>query len=289
MSEYVILTDSTCDLPQKIAQDMELSVISLSVLLEEKSYKNYLDGRELSFQKFYDSMRNKQLPTTAAVNVYDFMEIMKPILAAGKDILYLGFSSAMSGTYSAGCVAAKELLQTFPDRKVVTVDSLAASLGEGLLVYLCALEKKKGKSIEEVKAFAEENKFHMCHMFTVDDLFHIMRGGRVTKTTAIFGSILGIKPILRVDDQGLMDTIGKARGRKNAIRNIVETVKNTITDPNLPVFIGHGDCEEEAQMVADMLRESVGVKDITINYIGVVCGSHSGPGILGIFYHGNKR
>lgn len=289
MNEYIILTDSTCDLPADIAEDLNLSVISLSVLIDDHNYKNYLDGRELSFQDFYDSMRNKKLPTTSAVNVFDFLELMEPILASGKDILYLGFSSAMSGTYSAGCVAAKELLQKYPNRKILTVDSLSASLGEGLFVYLCAMEKKKGNTIEQVQAFAEANKMHMCHLFTVDDLFHIKRGGRISASTAIFGSILGIKPILRVDDGGLMNTIGKARGRKGAMKELVDVVKKTITDPELPIFIGHGDCLNEAEQVAQMLKEQVGAKKVIINYIGVVCGSHSGPGILGIFYHGKKR
>ncbi len=289
MNEYVILTDSTCDLPADMAMELNLSVISLSVLLDEKNYKNYLDGRELSFQDFYDSMRNKKLPTTSAVNVFDFLEIMEPILASGKDILYLGFSSAMSGTFSAGCVATKELLQKYPKQKILTVDSLSASLGEGLLVYLCAMEKKRGSTIEQLQAYAEANKMHICHLFTVDDLFHIKRGGRISSSTAIFGSILGIKPILRVDEGGLMNTIGKARGRKGALRELVNLVKETITNPEMPIFIGHGDCLNEAEQVAMMLKEQVGAKKVFINYIGVVCGSHSGPGILGIFYYGKKR
>ncbi len=289
MNEYIILTDSTCDLPADIAQELGLLVVSLSVILDGTSYKNYLDGRELSFQDFYESMRNKKLPTTSAVNVYDFLELMEPILVSGKDILYLGFSSPMSSTYSAGCVAIKDLKQKYPERKILTVDTLSASLGEGLLVYLCAMEKKKGCTIEEVQAFAEANKMHICHLLTVDDLFHIKRGGRISASSAILGSMLGVKPILQVDDGGLMNTIGKARGRRAAIRSIVDMIKDNITDLELPIFIGHGDCLDEAEQVAEMLKEQVGVKKVIINYIGVVCGSHSGPGILGIFFHGKKR
>lgn len=289
MNDYQILTESTCDLPADLADKFNLAVAPLSVLIDGKNYTNYLDGRELSFPEFYNFLRQRKLPNTTAVNVYQFLTIMEPILQSGKDILYLGFSSAMSGSYNAGCAAATELLAKYPERKIYTVDTLSASLGQGLLVYLAAQEKANGKSIEAVRDFAEANKLNMCHCFTVNDLFYIMRGGRVSATTAVIGSILNIKPILRVDDSGLMDTIGKARGRKAALNKLVESVEETMTDPDLPIFIGQGDCKEDAVYLSEMIGKRLGAKNIIIGDIGIVCGSHSGPGIIAVFYHGKKR
>lgn len=289
MSDYLILTESTCDLPAVMADELNLSVAPLSVLIDGKNYTNYLDGRELSYSEFYNFLRQKKLPNTTAVNVYQFLSIMEPILQAGKDILYLGFSSAMSGSYNAGCAAATELLAKYPERKIYTVDTLSASLGQGLLVYLAAREKANGKSIEEVRYYAEANRLNMCHSFTVNDLFYIMHGGRVSATTAVIGSILSIKPILRVDDNGLMDSIGKARGRKAALNKLVDNIEEALTDPDLPIFIGHGDCKEDADYLSARMSEKLGVKNIIIGDIGIVCGSHAGPGIIGVFYHGKER
>lgn len=289
MNDYLIVTESTCDLPVALADELDLAVAPLSVLLDGKSYTNYLDGRELSLPQFYNLLRQKKLPNTTAVNVYQFLTIMEPILQSRKDILYLGFSSAMSGSYNAGCAAATELLTKYPERKIYTVDTLSASLGQGLIVYLAAQERAKGKSIEDVRDFVEANKLNMCHWFTVNDLFYIMRGGRVSATSAVIGSMLNIKPILRVDDTGLMDTIGKARGRKAALNRLADAIEETITDPDLPIFIGHGDCQEDAEFLADKIRERLGAKNIIITYIGIVCGSHAGPGIIAVFFHGKKR
>lgn len=289
MNDYIILTDSTIDLPDQIAKELELTVAPLTVTINDKSYKNYLDEREITLSDFYAAMRNKALPVTTAVNIYEFEEIIEPILKSGKDILYIGFSSAMSSTFSDGCIAAEELLHKYPERKVVTVDTLSASCGQGLLLYLAVQEKRKGKSMEEVKSFVEENRLHICHLFTVDDLIHVMRGGRASKGTAIMGTILNIKPILRVTDEGLMQTISKARGRKSAIRSIADTVAQTITDPEMPIFIGHGDCIEDAQILSSLITEKTGAKDIHLFILGPVCASHSGPGLLGAFYHGKNR
>lgn len=289
MNDYQILTESTCDLPANLADELNLAVAPLSVLIDGKSYTNYLDGRELSYPEFYNFLRQKKVPNTTAVNVYQFLTIMEPILQSGKDILYLGFSSAMSGSYNAGCAAATELLAKYPERKIYTVDTLSASLGQGLLVYLAAQEKAKGKSIEAVHDYAEANKLNMCHCFTVNDLFYVMHGGRVSATTAVIGSMLSIKPILRVDDNGLMDTTGKVRGRKAALNKLVETLDETMTDPDLPIFIGHGDCKEDADHLSDMISERLGAKNIIISDIGIVCGSHAGPGIIAAFYHGKNR
>ena len=289
MADYVILTDSTCDLPAEVAERNDLLLVHLSVLLEGKVYTNYLDGRELSYEDFYGSMRNKKLPTTSAVNMADFLDTMEPVLEEGKDILYIGFSSTMSGTYNAGCAAARELLEKYPDRKILTVDSRCATTGEGLLVELCAMEKAKGKSIDEVAKFAEDNKMRIRHMFTVDDLFHLVRGGRTTRATAIIGSMLGIKPMLTVNIEGLVDAFDKTRGRKKAFKMIVEDVAENITDPSLPLYVSHGDDEKGAEELAAMIKERVGCTDIRISYLGVVCGCHGGPGLVGVFYYGKER
>ncbi|MCQ2080293.1 MAG: DegV family protein [Lachnospiraceae bacterium] len=289
MSDYVIVTDSTCDLPQEMADEMNIKVVRLHVLLDGKSYENYLDGRELSFPDMYNAMRNKKLPTTSQATYQGFLECFEPILNEGKDILYVGFSGAMSGTYQAGCLCANDMLEKYPDRKILTVDSLAASSGEGLLVYLCAKKKEEGLSLEEVQMYGKENALHMCHTFTVADLMHIMRGGRASKGSAIIGTIIGIKPILRINEEGLIEAYDKIRGRKRAISKVIETFKENVTDLDTPVFVSHGDCEEEALDMARRLKEEVGIKNVIINYVGAVCGCHGGPDILAIFYHGKKR
>lgn len=287
MADFVILTDSTCDLLPEVAEKYDIRVAMLSVLLDGNVYKNYLDGRELSFKDLFDSMRNKKLPTTSAVNVTDFMELMEPDLQAGKDILYIGFSAIMSGTYNAGCVAAKELLEKYPERKILTVDTKCATLGEGLIAELCAIERDKGKTIEETYEFAIEHSKNIRHMFTVDDLFHLVRGGRATKATAIIGSMLGIKPLLNVNTEGKVDAYAKARGRKKAFKMIVEDAKQHVLDKDIPFYIAHGDDFEGAEVLAKLIRDEVGCTDVRIGYLGAVCGCHGGPDLVGAFYLGN--
>ena len=289
MYNYAILTESTCDLPAQLAAELDLHVVRLHVLLDGKDYENYLDGRELSFKSLYDSMREKKLPTTSLATYDSFYSEMKEILDAGQDILYIGFSSTMSGTQNNGRLAAADLLEQYPERRIEIVDSLSASIGEGLLVYLCAGKRKDGASLDEVAAYAREAVPHMSHFFTVNDLMHVMRGGRATKSSAILGSMLGIKPIMNVNDDGLMDKLMTIRGRKQSIRKIVELVKENMESPDAPVFVGHGDCIEEAEQLAAMLRNECGITDITISYIGAVCGCHAGPGVLAVFYVGKKR
>lgn len=285
MSDFVILTDSTCDLPQEIADKYDIRVACLSVLLNGNVYKNYLDGRELSFPELYRNMRVKNLPNTSAVNVQDFIDIMEPDLAAGKDILYIAFASALSGTYNSGCVAAQELLEKYPDRKIECIDTKCATAGEGLMVELCAMEKEKGKSFEEVVAYAKANLDNVRHMLTVDDLFHLVRGGRATASVAVFGSMLGIKPILNVNANGKVDAYAKVRGRKKAFKMIVEDVEKHVLDKSLPLYIAHGDDAEGAEDLAAQVR-AIGCTDVRITWLGAVCGCHGGPGLVGAFYLG---
>ena len=196
MSNYVLLTDSSADLPAKLYKELDIELLPLSFILEEKSYLNLPDESTMRFHDFYELLRGGKNVTTSAINVETFRETFLPFLKEGKDVLYLGFSSGLSGTFSAGHIAAQELMEEYPERKILCVDTLCASLGQGMLVYLTAKKRLEGASIEEAAAFAEENKLHLCHWFTVDDLFFLKRGGRISAATALVGSALGIKPIL---------------------------------------------------------------------------------------------
>lgn len=290
MSEYVLITDSSADLSQEMVQELGVTVLPLSFTIQGKTYRNYPDNREMDLPLFYDMLRAGELATTSAVNVAEYTQAVEPILQEGKDVLILAFSSGLSSTYQASVLAAGELREKYPDRKIYTVDTLCASLGQGLLVYLAAQEQRKGKSIEEVRDWAEETKLHLCHQFTVDDLHFLKRGGRISATTAVVGSMLQIKPVLHVDNEGHLINIGKARGRQASLKALVDKMEKTVTEEGRKtVFISHGDCRKDAVAVADMVRERFGTQDIRINYVGPVIGAHSGPGTLALFYLGTER
>ena len=290
MSEYVLITDSSADLSQEMVQELGVTVLPLSFTIQGKTYRNYPDNREMDLPLFYDMLRAGELATTSAVNVAEYTQAMEPILQEGKDVLILAFSSGLSSTYQASVLAAGELREKYPDRKIYTVDTLCASLGQGLLVYLAAQEQRKGKSIEEVRDWAEETKLHLCHQFTVDDLPFLKRGGRISATTAVVGSMLQIKPVLHVDNEGHLINIGKARGRQASLKALVDKMEKTVTEEGRKtVFISHGDCRKDAVTVADMVRERFGNQDIRINFVGPVIGAHSGPGTLALFYLGTER
>ena len=290
MNTFSIVTDSSCDLPAPMAQEMDLTVLPLAFVMQGKEYYNYLDEREIPLHTFYEALRAGQPCTTSAVNVAEYTQAVEPILQEGKDVLILAFSSGLSSTYQASVLAAGELREKYPDRKIYTVDTLCASLGQGLLVYLAAQEQRKGKSIEEVRDWAEETKLHLCHQFTVDDLHFLKRGGRISATTAVVGSMLQIKPVLHVDNEGHLINVGKARGRQASLKALVDKMEKTVTEEGRKtVFISHGDCRKDAVTVADMVRERFGTQDIRINFVGPVIGAHSGPGTLALFYLGTER
>ncbi len=287
MENYVILTDSSCDLPKELAAELDLHVISLEAVFDNGTTK--LDS-EIDVKDFYTQLREKVQITTSAVGIDRFLNFIEPFLAEGKDVLYLGFTSGLSGTFNAGFVASQELSEKYPDRKVYAVDTLCASLGEGLLVYLCAKMRQEGKNIEEVRTFAEENKLHLCHWFTVDDLFFLKRGGRVSAATAVMGTMLSIKPVMHVDNKGRLVNVEKARGRKASLDTLFAKMKATAIEPEKQTcFICHGDCEEDAKYVADRMKKELGVPEVIIGYTGPVIGAHSGPGTLAIFYLGTER
>ena len=290
MRDYVIMTDSCCDLTAQMADELGLVVLPLSLQMGGKTYRNWLDGRDIGFQDFYARIRGGETATTSAINVGDFEEKMREVLQSGRDILCINFSSALSTTYQSAVIAAEELQGEFPDAKILVVDSLCASLGQGLLVYLCAREKKSGKTLEEVRAFAEETKGRVCHWFTVDDLNHLKRGGRISAATALFGTMLAIKPVMHVDDGGHLTPVGKARGRRASLLALVDQMAESAVDPAAQtVFISHGDCGEEARFLADEITRRLGVKDININFVGPVIGNHSGPGTMALFFIGTHR
>ena len=290
MRDFVIMTDSCCDMTAALAQELELTVLPLSLHMGDAVYRNWLDGREIGFQDFYAKIRSGNLATTSAVSVGESSAEMRKILSAGKDILCINFSSALSATYQSASIAAQDLREEFPEAKILVVDSLCASLGQGLLVYLCAQERRKGRSLEEVHAFAEETKGKVCHWFTVDDLNHLKRGGRISAATALFGTMLSIKPVMHVDDGGHLVPVSTARGRRSSLLALVDRMEATAIDPaNQTVFISHGDCEGDALFVAGEITRRFGTKDIRINYVGPVIGNHSGPGTLALFFLGTKR
>lgn len=235
-------------------------------------------------------LRDGEMATTAAVNVGEFTALLEPMLQAGKDVLILAFSSGLSATYQSSAIAVEELAAKYPERKIYTVDTLCASLGQGLLVWYAVQEKNKGGSIEAVRDWAEAHKLNLCHWFTVDDLHFLKRGGRVSAATAVVGSMLQIKPVLHVDNEGHLINMGKARGRHASLTALVDHMEQTAIDPGAQtVFISHGDCLEEAERVADDVRKRFGVKEIIINNVGPVIGAHSGPGTMALFFMGRER
>ena len=288
MSDFVIVTDSSADLSAEMVAELGLEVLPLSFTVQGKTYHNYPDGREMDLNAFYRMLRDGEMATTSAVNVAEYTAMLEPLLQAGKDVLVLAFSSGLSTTYQSSVIAVNELAEQYPDRKICTVDTLCASMGQGLLVWLAAQEQKKGKSLEEVRDWVEENKLRLCHWFTVDDLHFLKRGGRISAATAVVGTMLSIKPVLHVDDEGHLISMGKARGRGASLTALVDHMEQTATDVDT-VFISHGDCLADAEKVAADVRKRFGTRDVVINTIGPVIGAHAGPGTVALFFLGTKR
>ena len=289
MNEYVITTDNNSDLPEKYLTEHGVGCMYLSYAMDGK---NYTHGNFLPEHEFYEAMRNGSMPTTAQVNPENARVLLEPYLKEGKDILHIAFSSGLSGTYNSCRIAAEELMEEYPDRKIIIIDSLAASLGQGLLVYLAQEKKEQGEDIETVARWAEENKLHIVHLFTVNDLNHLYRGGRVSRTTAVVGSMLNIKPVLHVDNDGKLTAIGKVRGRKKSLQELVKLMDvklGSYHDTCHTIFISHGDCEDEANYVAEKVKEKYQINTIIMNQVGATIGAHSGPGTMALFFLGDER
>ncbi len=290
MSDYVILTDSSADLSAELVEELGVEVLPLSFTMEEQTYRNWPDNREMDPAEFYKKLRDGGLATTSAVNVGDYTDAIEPFLKAGKDVLVLAFSSGLSTTCNSARIAAHDLSEEYPDRTVAVVDTLCASLGQGLLVWYAAQRKKAGQSLEEVRTWVEEHKLNLCHWFTVDDLMFLKRGGRISAATAVLGTMLSIKPVMHVDDEGHLIKVGTARGRGASLKALVDHMEQTVLDlKDQVIFISHGDCLTDAQKVAQDVRQRFGVETVIINYVGPVIGAHSGPGTVALFFLGSKR
>lgn len=290
MADYQIVTDSTADLTAEMIEDLRLQVIPLCYTLDGKTCHNIPGGGEMSDHEFYEKLRAGKMSTTAQINSEEFITQFTPFLETGKDVLYLAFSSGLSGTCQSAMIAQKELREKFPDRRIEVFDTLCASMGEGLLAYHAAMLKKSGKSMDEVLVWLKENVLCLCHWFTVDDLNHLKRGGRVSAATALVGTALGIKPVLHVDNEGHLINVSKTRGRKASLDALVKRMEETALDPEKQtVFISHGDCLEDAQYVERQVREKLGVREVYLNFIGPVIGAHSGPGTVALFFLGKER
>jgi DegV family protein with EDD domain len=290
MNNCVIVADSCCDLPSKLADELGVVIIPLSFMLKGIEYHNYLDERQISSSDFYNLVRSGEQSTTSAINSETYKAIFSPLLSSGSDIIYICLSSGLSASYQFSALAAAELAEEFPDRNICMIDSLSASMGMGLLVYLAAKKKELCASFVELRDYIEEIKHRVCHWFTVDDLNHLRRGGRISLTTAAIGIMLNIKPVLHVDIDGHLVSVSKARGRKKSLEELVERMAATAVEPeSQTVFVSHGDCLPDAEYVAELVRSRFGVKDIVISSIGPVIGSHSGPGTAALFFLGAPR
>ncbi len=286
-NEYVIITDSGSDLSSEMAAELGVKIVPLSYTMDDGEP---IPGDKADLKSFYSALRAGGKATTSAANLDDFTKAIEEYAKEGKDVLYIGFSSGLSSTASTGRLACSELSEEYPDVKLYAIDSLCASLGLGMLVYLAAQKKSEGKTIEEVRDWVEANKMSMAHHFTVNDLFFLKRGGRVSAATAVVGSMLSIKPLLHVDDEGHLISIGKARGRKGSLEGLVKACEKTAIAPETQtMFISHGDCEDEAIQLADMIKEKLNPVDVKIGCIGPVIGAHAGPGTLAFFFLGTER
>ena len=283
---YQIITDSCCDFTQQQYQELGVACAPLTVLYKGESHDNFSDPADV--KAFYDELRGGVTASTAAVNPDGWAAPMEEALKEGKDVLVMAFSSGLSTTYQSAVIAAKDLREVYPDRKIYVVDTLCAALGQGLLVWHACKQRDAGMDIDSLQAWLEEHKLNICHWVTVDDLSHLKRGGRISATTALVGTMLNIKPIIYVDNDGHLINTAKVRGRKAAMELLVNKLKETGTDFET-IFIAHGDCPEDAAALEALAREKCGVKNVITGYVGPVIGAHTGPGVLVVFFMGTHR
>ena len=292
MREYVLMTDSCCDLPDQMAKDLQLEVLPLTMHMDGQDYPNTLDGAAISNEEFYRRIRAGKMATTSAVNVGQFEDALSAVLAGGRDILCICFSSALSTTYQSACIAAEDLKSEYPDAKIVVIDSLSASRGQGMLLYRTVQERRRSSpDIETLAAYVRSILQTQCHWFIVDDLNHLKRGGRVSATAAFVGTMLGIKPVMHTDSEGRLIPMSKARGTKAALKALVDKVEELGVEPdkNQPLFICHANCPDSVAYVKELLEERFGVTDVRADFIGPVIGAHTGCGTLGLFFVGTQR
>lgn len=290
MKDFMIVTDTASDLPRDYIQKNHIELLSLSYIVDGKSYDW---NHSMDDHTFYDIMRNGNMPTTSQVNVNDaFLLFEKLIQDSHTDILCISFSSGLSGTYNNTAIAGRQIKEKYPEVNIRVIDSKAASLGQGLMVDYAVRLKEEGKTLDEIADDLEKNYTHFTHLFTVNDLFHLHRGGRVSKSTAIVGTLANIKPILHVDDEGHLINIGKVRGRKKSLQELVHVMEKkigTFRNKKQTIFISHGDCYEDAMYVASEIKTRFGFDTSLINYVGPTIGAHTGPGVVALFFFGESR
>ena len=285
--DFQIITDSCCDFPTPMYGQLGLTFVPLTVEFRGNTFD---DKNDDTLKDMYQGLRAGEVAKTSAVNPSRWSHAMEKALAAGKDVLVLAFSSGLSTTYQSAVIAAEELKDAYPDRKIQVIDTLCASMGQGLLVWYACKKRDEGLSLDEVAQWVLDNRLHLCHWFTVDDLMYLKRGGRISAATALVGTMLQIKPLLHVDDEGHLINMTKTRGRKAAIDAMVKKAQELGAGyDNSTMFISHGDCLSDAEYLSRQLKEKCGVKDVVISYVGAVIGSHSGPGTLALFFLGSHR
>lgn len=285
--DFQIITDSCCDFPTPMYGQLGLTFVPLTVEFRGNTFD---DKNDDTLKDMYQGLRAGEVAKTSAVNPSRWSQAMEKALAAGKDALVLAFSSGLSTTYQSAVIAAEELKDAYPDRKIQVIDTLCASMGQGLLVWYACKKRDEGLSLDEVAQWVLDNRLHLCHWFTVDDLMYLKRGGRISAATALVGTMLQIKPLLHVDDEGHLINMTKTRGRKAAIDAMVKKAQELGAGyDNSTMFISHGDCLSDAEYLSRQLKEKCGVKDVVISYVGAVIGSHSGPGTLALFFLGSHR
>jgi len=292
MRDYIIMTDSCCDLSQQEVEELDLTVLPLSFTIEGKTLLNTPDHADLSPEEFFQKIAEGADCTTAAVNVGQFTDAMEKVLDEGKDILCICFSSALSTTYQSACIAASDLREKHPGAKIIVIDSLSASRGQGMLLYRTVRERReKGLDIDALASYVDSIIQSQDHWFFVDDLNHLKRGGRVSATAALVGTMLGIKPVMHTDSEGRLTPVSKARGSKAALRALVDKMEELGIEPekNQPIFICHANCPDYVEYVKVLLKERFNVTDVRADFIGPVIGAHTGCGTLGLFFVGTER
>ena len=290
MKDYVIITDATCDLPEEIVEELGIKVIPMEFELNGRVYQHYPDAREMKFRDFYERLRAGEMPKTSQINGVTYWRYFEPELQAGKDILYIAFSSGLSGTYQASLLASEDLKEKYPDSRIVCIDSLCACIGLGLLVYTAVQQKLKGATLDELADWILRNRCRVCHWFVVEDLNHLRKGGRISMAAAVAGTALGIKPVLHVDNEGHLVAVYKVRGRKKGMDTLLQQMEKTGENVrDQVIFVAHADCREDAKELRQMIKSSMHPKEIYMNYVGPIIGTHTGPGMLALVFFGTER
>ena len=288
MRDYAIITDSGCDLPASMVEELGIKVVPMGLTIDGNTYRHFHDYRELSSEKFYELIRDGKIGTTSCVSIGDVESAMEECLRNEQDVLYLSFSSGMSGAYQASMAAAEDMREKYPDANIIVVDTLCGCIGLGMITYMAVLKKQEGWSIDAVAAYVESHKLNICHFFTVDDLQYIQKTGRISHLTAIVGGIIGVKPVFILDNDGRVCNDKKQRGRKAAIKYLADITDKKIVDEQF-IFIVHADAEADAMTLKSMIQKSHPGAKIFVNQVGPILGNNTGPGALAVIFMGETR